>query len=105
MHARTALLTALLVACLPSIGQAQGRSAAVFDFELNDTSRNDQLAPTDAAHQARLAMVSERLRMRLAESGRFSITDIAPVAKEARASNLQSCGGCDVSLAAKVGAS
>ena len=49
-------------------------------------------------------MVSERLRTRLAESGRFSITDIAPVAKEARASNLQSCGGCDVSLAAKVGA-
>ena len=104
MYRRTALLTALLVASLPCPGQAQGRSAAIFDFELTDTSRDNQLAPTDAEHQARLAMVSERLRMRLAESGRFSVADIAPVAKEARASNLQSCGGCDVSLAARIGA-
>jgi hypothetical protein len=104
MRGRAALLTALLLALLPSIGQAQVRSVAIFDFEITDTSRDNQLAPTDAAHQARLAMVSERLRTRLAESGRFSVTDIAPVAKEARASNLQSCGGCDVSLAAKVGA-
>ena len=104
IRGRTALLTALLVASLTSSGQAQGRSAAIFDFELIDTSRENQLAPTDAEHRARLAMVSERLRMRLAESGRFSVADIAPVAKEAQASNLQSCGGCDVSLAAKVGA-
>ena len=109
MRGHAALLTALLVASFlvasfPSIGKAQGRSAAIFEFEITDTSRDNQLAPTDAEHEARLAMVSERLRTRLAESGRFSITDIAPVAKEARASNLQSCGGCDVSLAAKVGA-
>ena len=104
MCGRAVLLTALLVASVPSIGQAQGRSAAIFDFEITDTSRDNQLAPTDAEHLARLALVSERLRMRLAESGRFSITDIAPVAKEAQASNLQSCGGCDVSLASKVGA-
>ena len=104
MYGRAALLTALLIALVPCIGQAQGRSAAIFDFELTDTSRDNQLAPTDAEHLARLAMVSERLRMRLAESGRFSVADIAPVAKEAQASNLQSCGGCDVSLAAKVGA-
>jgi hypothetical protein len=97
-------MTALLVALLPCTGQAQERSAAIFDFELTDTSRENQLAPTDAEHRARLAMVSERLRMRLAESGRFSVTDIAPVAKEAQASNLQACGGCDVTLAAKVGA-
>src|SRR5262245_47092682 len=104
MRGRAALLAALLVAAVPPTGQAQGRSAAIFDFELIDTSRDNQLAPTDAAHQARLTMVSERLRMRLAESGRFSIADIAPVAGQARASNLQFCGGCDVSLAAKVGA-
>ena len=52
----------------PSAG-AQERSAAVFDFELTDTSRDDQLAPPDAEHQARLAMVSERLRTRLARVG------------------------------------
>jgi hypothetical protein len=89
---------------LAPIADAQERSVAVFDFELTDTSRDNQLAPTDAEHRARLSMVSARLRARLAESGRFSVADIAPVAKEAQASNLQSCGGCDVSLANKIGA-
>ena len=42
--------------------------------------------------------------MKLAGSGRFSVIDIAPVAKEARASNLLACGGCDVTLAQQVGA-
>jgi hypothetical protein len=92
-----------LLSLTPAAG-AQERSAAIFDFELTDTSRDNQLAPHDAEHQARLAMVSARLRTRLSESGRFSITDIAPVAREAQASNLQSCGGCDVSLAGKIGA-
>jgi len=104
MRGCKSLVTALLIALLPSAGQAQARSAAIFEFELTDTSRDNQLAPHDAEHQARLAEVSERLRKHLAESGRFSVTDIAPVAKEAHASNLQSCGGCDVSLAGKVGA-
>jgi hypothetical protein len=89
---------------LPAGAHAEARSAAVFDFELTDTSRDNQLAPHDAAHRARLVEVSDRLRKRLAESGRFAIVDIAPVDKEAHASNLQSCGGCDVSLASKVGA-
>jgi uncharacterized protein DUF2380 len=83
---------------------AREQSAAIFDFELTDTSRENQLVPHDAEHQARLALVTERLRTKLAESGRFSVIDIAPVAKEARASNLQACGGCDVTLAQQVGA-
>jgi hypothetical protein len=104
MRGSKALLTALLMMSVPAIGTAQERSAAIFDFELTDTSRVNQLAPHDAELQTRLAEVSERLRKRLAESGRFVIVDIAPVAKEAQASNLQSCGGCDVTLAGKVGA-
>jgi len=44
------------------------------------------------------------LRQRLAQSGRFGLVDIAPVAARARASNLQACGGCDASLAEKAGA-
>ena len=83
---------------------AREQSAAIFDFELTDTSRENQLAPHDAEHQARLALVTERLRMKLAGSGRFLVIDIAPVAKEARASNLLACGGCDVTLAQQVGA-
>lgn len=77
---------------------------AVFDFELVDTSRGDQLMPPDAEHRARLTKVSEQLRRRLSESGRFKIADIAPVANDAQASNLQACGGCDVKFANRVGA-
>jgi hypothetical protein len=98
---------AILIALVSSVPAGAGvpeRSAAIFDFELTDTSRDNQLVPHDAEHRARLAQVSDRLRQRLAESGRFAIVDIAPVAKTARASNLQSCGGCDVRLAGQIGA-
>ena len=100
------LLTALMIVLgmLSVPATAQDRSAAIFDFELTDTSRDNQLAPHSAELRTRTAEVSERLRKRLAESGQFVIVDIAPVAKEAQASNLQSCGGCDISLASKLGA-
>jgi hypothetical protein len=96
------LIGVLLLWC--TTAHAREQSAAIFDFELTDTSRDNQLVPHDAEHQARLAFVTERLRTKLAESGRFSVVDIAPVAKEARGSNLQACGGCDVTLAQRVGA-
>ncbi|HWP14436.1 MAG TPA: DUF3280 domain-containing protein [Xanthobacteraceae bacterium] len=102
MRAAAAVLSGILLSC--SAANAREQLAAIFDFELTDTSRENQLAPHDAEHQARLALVTERLRTKLAESGRFSVVDIAPVAKEARASNLQACGGCDVTLAQQVGA-
>ena len=92
----------LLLWC--ATAEAREQSAAIFDFELTDTSRDNQLAPTDAEHQTRLALISDRLRTKLAESGRFAVIDIAPVAKEARGSNLQACGGCDTKLAQQVGA-
>jgi hypothetical protein len=38
------------------------RSMAVFDFELVDTSRQDRLAPPNAEHQARIALISNQLR-------------------------------------------
>src|SRR5262249_23691417 len=100
--AAAVLIGVLLLWC--TLAEAREQSAAIFDFELTDTSRVDQLAPHDAEHQARLALVTERLRAKLAESGRFSVVDIAPVVKEARASNLQACGGCYLPLAQQIGA-
>ena len=100
--AAAVLIGLLLPWCAAAAAREQ--SAAIFDFELTDTSRDNQLAPHDAVHQARLALVTERLRTKLAGSGQFSVIDIAPVAKEARASNLQACGGCDMTLAQQVGA-
>jgi Protein of unknown function (DUF2380) len=104
MRGTAVALTALSIALLPAAAGAQERSAAVFDFELHDTSAADPLKAPDAEHQLRMTQASERLRARLAESGRFKVVDIAPVTKEAHASNLQACGGCDVTLADRIGA-
>lgn len=103
MRSVAVVLIGVLLQC-SAAAVAREQSAAIFDFELTDTSRENQLVPHDAEHQARLALVSERLRTKLAESGRFAVVDIAPVAREARASNLQACGGCDLTFAQKVGA-
>jgi hypothetical protein len=104
MGRSTAILTLLLVTLLPAGARAEKRSAAVFEFELIDTSRQDRLAAPTAEHQARLALVSDQLRRQLAESSRFTILVIAPVNAVARASNLQACGGCDMVLAGRIGA-
>ena len=103
MRGRTMILAAITVALLPAAASAQ-RSAAVFDFELHDTSEADPLKAPDAEHQARLTETSQRLRSRLTESGRYKVIDIAPVTVEAHASNLQACGGCDTTLAGRLGA-
>jgi Protein of unknown function (DUF2380) len=85
-------------------GEATAQRVAVFDFELIDTSLEGEARGARADEQTRLSHASDQLRQRLAESGRFTLVDIAPIAREAKASNLQSCGGCDVDLAKRVGA-
>ena len=91
-----------MVAALPA--RAAERAIAVFDFELIDTSLEGEKSGPRADEQARLARTSEQLRQRLTESGRFTLVDMGPVKAQARASNLQACGGCDAQLARKVGA-
>jgi hypothetical protein len=97
-------LVLILAGALAAPAQAAGRSTAVFDFELVDTSMESPVGGPRADEQARLALVSESLRRQLQESGRYAIVDIGPVSAEARASNLQACGGCDARLARRVGA-
>jgi hypothetical protein len=102
---RTAFYVAISWALI-SAACASGRAetVAAFDFELIDTSLEGETNGPRADEQARLVRLSDQLRRRLAESGRFALLDIAPVASEARGSNLQACGGCDTSLARRVGA-
>jgi hypothetical protein len=99
---RIALVIAGALALLS--GEAAAQRVAVFDFELIDTSLEGETGGVRADEQARLVRVSDQLRQRLAESGRFTVLDIAPITHEARASNLQACGGCDVDLAKRIGA-
>lgn len=96
-----ALLFAVLISA-PAF--ADPPKTAVFDFELVDTSLQGETSGPQADEQVRLRSVGDQLRKGLADSGKFQLVDIAPVSAAAHNSNLQSCGGCDVQLALKVGA-
>ena len=77
---------------------------AVFDFELIDTSLDGETYGTRPEEKERLKKLSVQLRQALAKSGQFEVVDIGPVEAAAHAANLQACGGCDATLAQKVGA-
>jgi hypothetical protein len=99
------LLATLCLFLVHGTGSAASAArAAVFDFEWIDTSLEGGMNGLRQDEQERLHMLGERLRRELAESGRFEIVDIAPVADEARHSNLQACGGCEASMARALGA-
>jgi Protein of unknown function (DUF2380) len=95
-------VVALLLVSWPA--HADPLKAAVFDFELLDTSLQGEVSGPQADEQRRLKEVSEQLRKALAEAGKFVVLDIAPVNAAAHASNLQSCGGCDLQYAQQLGA-
>ncbi|MDB5502486.1 MAG: hypothetical protein JWR89_2388 [Tardiphaga sp.] len=84
--------------------RADGPRAAVFDFELIDTSLQGEKDGQRADEQARLLRAGDQLRKGLEESGKYVLVDIAPVRVEAHNSNLQACGGCDVQFAQQLGA-
>ena len=91
-----------LAAHAPALAQTVAQTAAVFDFELIDTSLEGEIKGPRPDEQARLGRLSDQLRLRLKESGRFALVDIASVLGEAHASNLQACGGCDAQLAKRL---
>jgi Protein of unknown function (DUF2380) len=104
MIARIAGVVAALMLLAFSSASAEPLKAAVFDFELLDTSLQGEVNGPRTDEQRRLKEVTEQLRKGLAESGRFVVLDIAPVDAAAHASNLQACGGCDVEFARRLGA-
>ncbi len=101
---RIAGFVVALMLLVSSPAAAEPLKAAVFDFELLDTSLQGQVNGPQADEQRRLKAVTEQLRKGLAQAGRFVVLDIAPVNAAAHASNLQACGGCDVQYAQQLGA-
>src|SRR5262249_19375305 len=97
-------LVALWALLFVSCGTTVAQSVAVFDFELIDTSLEGEIRGVRPDEQERLTRLSDQLRQLLMDSGRFSLLDITPIAREAQASNLQACGGCDMRLAQRIGA-
>ena len=97
------LITCALAAWPISV-QARGLRAAIFDFELIDTSLEGETNGPRADETARLVRLGQQLRALVTKSGKLEVVDIAPVEDEARKANLQKCGGCDADLAEKLGA-
>jgi hypothetical protein len=92
----------LVMASWPA--QARVLRAAIFDFELIDTSLEGATNGPRADEAARLARLGDQLRARVTSSGKLEVVDIAPVRDAASHTNLQACGGCDADLAQKLGA-
>ena len=97
------VLVAMLV-MVPWVARAAPSQVAVFDFELVDTSLQGEVDGPRSDEQGRLMRAGDQVRKALADSGRFTVLDIAPVNVAAHGSNLQACGGCEVALARQLGA-
>jgi Protein of unknown function (DUF2380) len=103
----TRLLIGLFAVCCalwPISGQSRGLRAAIFDFELVDTSLEGATNGPRADETVRLARLGDQLRALVTGSGKLEVIDIAPVRSEARKASLQACGGCDADFARKLGA-
>jgi hypothetical protein len=77
----------------------------VLEFELIDDQKNVVPFPEQ---EARLAMVSQRLREALVKEELYDVIDSAPVAQlirtEAARQSLLGCNGCELDIARKAGA-
>jgi hypothetical protein len=102
MRALFVVLAPMLMIAGPA--RAEAPKLAVFDFELVDTSLEGEIKGPRADEHERLLRVGDQLRRELGDSGKFQIVDIGPEKAEAQGSNLQACGGCDISYAKKLGA-
>jgi hypothetical protein len=93
-----------LVACLARSSEADPLRAAVFGFELDDTSLQGEKGGSRPDEQARLHRLDDQLRTLLAKSGEYTPIDITAIEPEANSRKLRTCDGCEAGMAAKAGA-
>jgi len=96
----------LLLACLalPAAAQATPQRAAVFPFELDDTSLQGTGATESPQDLARLHRLDEQLRASLVASGRYAPVDLQALGPQIAAQSLRVCDACAVALAQRAGA-
>ncbi len=102
MRALFAFAALILLGSMPAC--AEPPKLAIFDFELLDTSLEGEMRGPQTDEHDRLILISDLVRSKMAESGKFQLLDISPVKAAAEGSNLQACGGCDVQFAQRLGA-
>ncbi len=84
---------------------AEKTRAAVFDFELIDTSLEGAVKGINDDETKRLRLISDILREKLSDSGRYEITDLTAVKPQIEdAGYLHSCNGCEIKIAAQTDA-
>lgn len=94
-----AILAASLPLALGAAAPAPGTTAAVFPFQLDNTS----MQPPQSAEQARLEALTAQLRAALAKQG-LAPVPLGGAAAKADAQNITACGDCDLALAKQLGA-
>lgn len=99
-----AVAVAFLAAAGPAVAAPAPLRAAVFPFELDDTSLGGAMTGSQPADLARLHRLDGQLRAALAKSGQYSAVNTAPLATQAAAQSLRTCDACATSLAQKAGA-
>lgn len=98
-------LTLLFCLAGPLQAESEKSRAAVFDFELIDTSLEGEVKGINADETKRLILISDILREKLSESGLYEIADLTPLKPQIEdAGYLHSCNGCEVKLAAQADA-
>ena len=102
--AGAALLAVIIFVSFAPATRAAPLTAAVFPFELDDTSLEGAMRGVQPAEQARLRQLDGQLRAALAASGRYRLVDTAPVAPQIGTEDLRVCPSCAVALAQKLGA-
>jgi hypothetical protein len=102
MRALFVFAALILLGAMPA--RADPPKLAIFDFELLDTSLEGEMRGPQADERDRLIRISDLVRSKLTESGKFQLVDVSPVKAAADGSNLQACGGCDVQYAQRIGA-
>ncbi len=84
---------------------AAAPSAAIFPFELIDTSYEGEVDGVKADETRRLEAITAELRKLVEQDGRYSVVDVTPLKEEiATAAPLHKCNGCDIELTKKAGA-
>jgi hypothetical protein len=96
--ASSRLLWAAL-ALVPLSAARAAERAAVFPFELYDTSLQGERGGPGSDEHARLALIDTKLRTMLAGSGRYDPVPLGSAAAKAADLDLRTCDGCELPLA------
>ena len=97
-------IAVLLLGLVPVATNGAPLRAAVFRFELDDTSLVGPMQRPSEADRHRIELITQQLRAALARSGRYDVPATQQVATEASQTDLQDCGPCATELARKLGA-